>query len=259
MITGSGPQNRDEEIFGFKPFKLIADTLTRRGIAVLRYDDRGVGGSSKGPEDATTEDLATDALAAFQYLKTRKDINPAQIGLCGHSEGALAAPIAAVRSSNVAFIVLLAGPGVPGDTLILWQMTNLARTGGATEAEIAEAVALQHRVYDAVRTGQGWEEVRSSMREQMAESMKMMTPEQRKAMGDSAKVLDARVDASLAAAKSPWFKYFISYDPGPTLEKVQCPVLALYGELDMQVPPPFTMPPLKAALEKGGTRTSRCV
>jgi len=254
MITGSGPQNRDEEIFGFKPFKLIADTLTRRGIAVLRYDDRGVGGSSKGPEDATTEDFASDALAALQYLKTRKEISPAQIGLCGHSEGALAAPIAAVRSSDVAFLVLLAGPGVPGDTLILWQMTTLARAGGATDGEIAEAVWLQHRVFDAVRTGEGWEEVRSSMSEQMGKSMEKMTPEQRQAVGDSATVIASRVDASVQAAKSPWFKYFVAYDPAPTLEKVRCPVLAVYGELDMQVPPQFTMPPLKAALEKGGNK-----
>jgi uncharacterized protein len=252
MITGSGPQNRDEEILGFKPFKLIAEALTGRGIAVLRYDDRGVGGSSRGPADATTEDFATDALCAVRYLQARSDINTAQIGLCGHSEGALAAAIAAVRSNDVAFIVLLAGPGVAGDTLILWQLTTLARAGGAADSEIAEAVELQHRVYDAVRTGKGWEEVRSSMGEQMGRSIGKMPAEQRKALGDSAKIIASRVETTIQGAKSAWFRYFISYDPAPTLQKVQCAVLALYGELDKQVPPQLTMPPLKEALQRGG-------
>jgi hypothetical protein len=254
MLTGSGPQNRDEEIFGFKPFRLIADALTRHDVAVLRYDDRGVGGSSRGPAGATTEDFAKDALAAVQYLLTRKDINPAQIGLCGHSEGAIAAPLAADRSHDVAFLVLLAGPGVPGDTLVLWQLVTLARAGGTGEKQIADAVALQHRIYDAVRTGRGWEEIHASMSEQIGRSVSEIPEEQRRSLGDSAKFVAAATDAKIAAAKSPWFAFFVSYDPAPTLRRTQCPVLALFGSLDMQVPPSLAMKPLESALREGGNK-----
>ncbi len=251
MITVSGPQNRDEEIFGFKPFKLIADALTRRGVAVLRYDDRGVGGSSSTMAESTTEDFAKDALAAVKYLRARKDIDPRHIGLCGHSEGAIAAPIAADRSHDVAFLVLLAGPGVPGDTLILWQLVTLARAAGTKENDITDAVALQHRIYDAVRTGRGWEEIRATMSEQISRSMREMPPDRRGALGDSAQFVASATDAKLHSARSPWFAFFISYDPAPTLRRIHCPVLALFGELDMQVPPSVTMTPLESALREG--------
>ena len=251
MITGSGPQNRDEEILGFKPFKLIADALTRRGVAVLRYDDRGVGGSTGSMAESTTEDFAQDALSGVQYLRTRKDIDPGQIGLCGHSEGAIAAPIAADRSRDVAFLVLLAGPGVPGDTLILWQLVTLARAGGIGENVIADAVALQHRIYDAVRNGRGWEEIHATMSEQIGRSMGEMSPERREALGDSASFVASTTDAKLRTARSPWFAYFVSYDPASTLRRIQCPVLALFGALDMQVPPAVAMKPLESALRAG--------
>jgi pimeloyl-ACP methyl ester carboxylesterase len=254
MITGSGPQNRDEEVFGFKPFKLIADALTRRGIAVLRYDDRGVGKSTGSMSESTTEDFAKDALCAVKYLRTRKDIDARQIGLCGHSEGAIAAPIAADRSKDIAFLVLLAGTGVPGDTLILWQLVTLARASGVSEREIAEAVVLQHQIYDAVRTGSGWEEVHAAMGAQIGKSMMEMPAVQRQALGDSAAFVASATDAKLSAARSPWFKFFISYDPAPTLRRMHCPVLALYGELDMQVPPRVTMKPLESALKEGGNK-----
>ena len=252
MITGSGGQNRDEELFGFKPFKLIADALTRRGVAVLRYDDRGIGGSSAGPADVTTEDFAKDAQCAVQYLRTRNDIDPAQIGLCGHSEGAVAATIGADRAQDIAFQVLLAGPGVPGDTLILWQLVTLGRAGGASEKDLVDAVALQHRIYDAVRTGRGWEDVRASLSERIGRSMHDLSPERRKALGDSAKFVAATVDAKLAPARSSWFAFLISYDPAPTLRRTRCPVLALYGALDLQVPPGVNLKPLESALREGG-------
>jgi uncharacterized protein len=254
MITGSGPQNRDEEIFGFKPFKLIADALTRRGVAVLRYDDRGVGGSSGSMAESTTEDFAMDALSAVQYLRTRNDIDSQRIGLCGHSEGAIAAPIAADRSHDVAFLVLMAGPGVPGDTLILWQLVTLARAGGTSEKDIAEAVMLQHRIYDAVRTGQGWEEVRASMSAQIGRSVSEIPRERREALGDSAQFVASATDSKLRNARSPWFKFFVTYDPAPTLQRIHCPVLALFGELDAQVPPGLCMKPLESALRKGGNK-----
>ena len=252
MITGSGSQNRDEDIFGFKLFKIIADALTRKGVAVLRSDDRGVGGSGGGTAESTTGDFAMDALSGVQYLRSRKDIDPNHIGLCGHSEGALAASIAADKSHDVAFIVLLAGPGVPGDTLILWQQVTLMRASGASDSDINEAAALQHRVYDAVRTDSGWDQIRSSLSERIAHSLGKLTPDQRKALGDSASFVASRTDATLRDVRRPWFKYFIMYDPAPTLRRIKCPVLALFGELDMQVPPAVAMKPLEAALNEGG-------
>ncbi len=252
MLTGSGPQNRDEEVFGFRPFKIIADALTRKGIAVLRYDDRGVGGSTGSMAKATTEDFAGDALAAVHYLQGRNDIDTHQIGLCGHSEGAIAAPIAADRSRDVAFLLLLAGPGVPGDTLVLSQLVTLMRSGGASENEIRDALAMEHRILAAVRTGEGWNEVRSSMNEEIAASMRKMTPEQRSALGDSTEFVASTIEAKLRQVQSPWFNFFVTYDPARTLRRIHSPVLALFGELDMQVPPGIAMPPLENALREGG-------
>jgi uncharacterized protein len=112
LLTGSGPQNRDEEFLGHKPFLVLADFLTRQGIAVLRADDRGVGGSTGDFQKASTGDFADDALAGLAYLKTRKEIDARKIGLIGHSEGGMTGPIAASRSSEVAFVVMMAGPGI---------------------------------------------------------------------------------------------------------------------------------------------------
>jgi uncharacterized protein len=254
MITGSGPQNRDEELFGFKPFKLIADALTRKGVAVLRYDDRGVGGSTGGQEQSTTQDFAMDALAAVKYLRARKDIDSRRIGLCGHSEGAVAASMAADRSHDVAFLVLLAGPGVPGDTLILWQLVTLMKMGGAKESDIVESVALQHRIYDAIRSGKGWDDIKTAMKEQIAKSMKDLSPERRQTMGDSAQFVEMVVDSKIRGARTPWFAFFSSYDPAPALSRTKCPVLALFAELDMQVPPSLNKGPVESALRKGGNK-----
>jgi uncharacterized protein len=254
MITGSGPQNRDEEIFGFKPFKLIADALTRKGIAVLRYDDRGVGGSTGNMAESTTKDFAMDAMAGVRYLQSRKDIDSRKIGLCGHSEGAIAAPLAAAGSPDIAFLVLIAGPGIPGDTLVLWQLVTLARAGGMSERDIQDAVALQHRVFDAVRTDTGWQELRASMAELIGRNLGEMPAEQRAALGDSAQFVASATDSKIRVTQSPWFKFFTTYDPAATLEKVQCPVLALFGERDMQVPPGVCKEPLESALRKGNNK-----
>ncbi|MCH7778719.1 MAG: alpha/beta fold hydrolase, partial [Gemmatimonadetes bacterium] len=136
MITGSGPQNRDEELFGFKPFHLIADHLTRNGVAVLRYDDRGVGGSTGSVSEATTEDFARDVLAAVDFLKNRSDIDPERIGLIGHSEGGIVAPLASSMSDDVAFMVLMAGTSVSGAEILIEQGALIMRASGATEADM---------------------------------------------------------------------------------------------------------------------------
>ncbi len=148
MITGSGPQDRDETILGHKPFLVIADALTRRGIAVLRVDDRGVGGSTGSSSSSTTEDFAGDALAGVAFLNARKEIDPARIGLVGHSEGGLIAPIAASRSKDVAFIVLMAGTGLPGIDILKAQAELIARAEGASDAEMKHSREIQQRAID---------------------------------------------------------------------------------------------------------------
>lgn len=254
MITGSGAQNRDEELFGFRPFRIIADHLTRKGIAVLRCDDRGVGGSTGSVSASTTADFADDALAEVQFLKSRPDIDVARIGLCGHSEGASVAPLAASRSNDVAFIVLLAPPAVPGDTITLSQIQSLAHERGATEEEVGRDLRRQRRLFDAVRFDTGWGELIGELRAQAEKGIHEMTREQRAAVVDTARVVQSIIDAQLAGLKSPWFRYFLDYDPAPTLEKVHCPVLAMFGERDKQVTVALNRGPLEAALKRGGNR-----
>ncbi len=252
MITGSGPQNRDEELFGFKPFRIIADYLTRRGIAVLRYDDRGVGGSSGNLEKSTTADFADDVAAAVELLKQRKEVESRLIGLCGHSEGGIVAPLVASRSKDVAFIILLAGPAIPGHAIITYQIEQLARAGGATDEEVQRALQMEDHIFAAVRTGEGWDAVRQELRGEAAKSLQRLTPDERAAIQDTAAFINARIEPQIAGAESPWFKYFIDYDPAPALRSVRCPVLAIFGELDKQVPPALNEKPMREALASAG-------
>ena len=151
MITGSGPQNRNEELMGHKPFLVIADYLSRNGIAVLRYDDRGVGGSQGKYSAATSADLATDAEAAFNFLRKNPKINPKEIGFVGHSEGGLIAPIVASSNPDIGFIVSLAGPGVNGEQIIVRQTQDISRLSGVNEADIKEATETNKKLYSVLK------------------------------------------------------------------------------------------------------------
>ena len=162
LLHGSGPLNRDQEIFDMKYFWIIADHLTRRGIAVLRYDSRGVGGSSGAPYQFTLSDVAEDALAAIHFLKNRSDINPAQIGLCGQSQGGIVAPLAASRSEDVAFIVCLAGNGIPGEKAHIAQMTAIAKADGASAQDIEGGVENLKRIISLIREEANEAEIRLS-------------------------------------------------------------------------------------------------
>ncbi len=248
LISGSGPQDRDETVFGHRPFLIIADHLTRKGIAVLRYDDRGVGGSSGDFSSATTEDFVGDALAAINYLKGRQEIDPRNIGLIGHSEGGLVAPLAATRSNDVAFIVLLAPPAIKGEDLLHIQAELIARANGVPEAAIQKNLALQDTVLKIAKQVKDVEKARAQIKEILQQALAEMTEEERNAIGLNSELIDKQVDEVL----SPWFRYFISYDPRPALAKVRCPVLALYGEKDLQVPPLNNAPFLEEALISGG-------
>jgi pimeloyl-ACP methyl ester carboxylesterase len=254
LITGSGPENRDEEIFGFKIFGVLADHLTRKGIAVLRYDDRGVGGSSPGTPQDTSETYAGDVLAAVQYLKGRPDINPKEIGLLGHSEGGIIAPMAATRSPDIAFIILMSAPGLPGDQILEAQMKLILQANGVSEDKIEEQISLQKRSIEAALTGKGWDEIKADLLKWFLNEAASMPEERRKALGDVNQWADRMVQAQLESVQSPWMKFFLTYDPAPALEKVKVPVLALFGGLDLQVPAEANRDAIMKALDKGGNK-----
>lgn len=254
LITGSGAHNRDEEIVGFKTFRIIADYFTRHGLAVLRCDDRGVGGSTGSKTLSTTADHAEDMLSAVKFLQGRPDINPAQIGLCGHSEGGIIAPIAAAKSKDVAFVVLIAGPAVTGDKLILFQLESLMRVGGAGEEQIRKSLDQQRRLIECVRTGKGWDLIAEEFKKEIAASLDSLPPGTRRGITDSAAFVNTNVDRRLSSAQTPWFRYFIEFDPVPALQRVSCPVLAIFGALDMQVPVSLNRKPMEAALANSKTK-----
>ena len=243
MITGSGPENRDEMVFGHRPFWIIADDLTRAGIAVLRVDDRGVGGSTGSARNATSADFTADVLEGLKFLATRHDIDPRRTGLIGHSEGGLIAPMAAVRAPrSVAFIVMLAGPGVPGRDILDAQGEAIARAMGAGDADIAQQRRLQHKLFALAPLKLDSVAVVARVREIFREEGV-----------DSAKA-ELQLGQSVAVARSPWFRFFLEYDPRPALRQVKCPVLALNGSVDLQVPPRQNLPEIEKSLKEGGNR-----
>jgi hypothetical protein len=255
LITGSGSQDRDETVLGFKPFKLIADRLSRDGVAVLRVDDRGVGGSTGDPEKATSADLAGDVRAGVAYLAGRRDVDRGRIGLIGDSEGGIIAPMVAADSKDVAFIVLMAGLGVKGDTLLLTQSALIMHANGASDSAIAANQKLQRLGFSAARTGRNWETVRAGVLETVRRQLTSGDPLQTGV--DVDEFARTRADAQVALMKSPWMRFFIDYDPIPTLERVTCPVLAMFAEQDLQVPPALNRPPIEAAL--AGNRDAKVV
>lgn len=248
MISGSGAQDRDETIFEHKPFHVLADTLTRRGIAVLRVDDRGVGGSSGSVSKSTSDDFAGDVLAGIAVLKSRPDIDGRKIGLMGHSEGGIIAPMVAARSSDVAFIVMLAGTGLPGDEILVMQSRLIGKVMGASEKDLDKQRDLQKRLFGIMRTETDPKKARTAMRDDLKKLMSELSLEERKAAGD----VDTFADNEIKKLESPWFRFFLTFDPRPTLEKVHCPVLALNGEKDLQVPPKEDLAEIAKALKKGG-------
>ena len=248
LITGSGAQDRNEEIMGHKPFLVIADYLTRHGIAVLRYDDRGFAQSTGDFRTATTADFATDAESAVAYLKTRKEINPYKTGLMGHSEGGVIAPMVAARSNDVGFIVMLAGTGIRGDALLLLQEELIYRVSGAPEDNMTELLKINAKVFDKIVNAKemlSQQEITGFMATMKAD-IEAVVPE-----GITA---DDYIQQFVTGLSSRWMQYFLRYDPAPALEKVKCPVLAVNGSKDLQVPPKENLTAIGKALEKGGNK-----
>jgi pimeloyl-ACP methyl ester carboxylesterase len=247
MITGSGGQNRNEELLGHKPFLVIADYLTKNGIAVLRFDDRGIAQSTGDHNAATSEDFARDVLSAIDFLKTRKEMNQSKIGLIGHSEGGLIAPMVAVQSNDVAFIVLMAGTGIPGDSILYLQGALIQRAEGTSEDEIQRSITLQKEIFSIVKNTDNDELLNKNLEEKFRSEYSKMTEDEKNKLGDP----EVYLKMQMQTITSPWFKYFLRYDPGPTLEQVKCPVLAINGEKDLQVPPKENLSAIASALKKG--------
>jgi pimeloyl-ACP methyl ester carboxylesterase len=254
LLSGSGAQNRDSEILGFRPFKLIAEHLSRTGIAVLRYDDRGVGGSSGSIAESTTDDFSGDALAAVRLLAARPDVQASRVGLVGHSEGALTAAIAASKSRDVAFIVWLAGSGVRGDEVLRQQAHDLARAAGADSETLGRILAAHKRLLQSVQEGGTPDEITAITRTLARAQMETLPEAQRKAIPNIDTAVEAMLPAQVAAMRSRWFRSFIFFDPATALEKVTCPALVIFGDRDMQVPPALNRPPVEAALARAGNR-----
>jgi len=248
LVAGSGPNDRDETILRHKLFLVLADDLTRRGVAVLRYDKRGVGKSTGSYALATSRDFADDAQAAFAYLKTQPHINAAKVGLIGHSEGGLIAPMVAAKSPTVAFLVLLAGPGYPGERIIAEQAALIGKAEGASDADVALSQVLEKKLLAVAATEADPLAARTQIAALLAQSLAALTPAQKKKIGNTGPLLQAQS----AALVSPWFHYFLTYDPAPTLRQVHCPVLALGGSLDLQVPPAENLAAIRSALKAGG-------
>ena len=250
LITGSGPQNRDEELLGHKPFLVLADHLTKNGIGVLRYDDRGTAESTGNFKTATSVELACDAEFAVKYLKTRKEINKDQIGLVGHSEGGVIAPMIAAKSPDINFIVLLAGTGIRGDKLLLLQQQLIGKAAGASASDLKTASAVNKGAFDIILKSNDSESLIIELTEYIKQSLKNGSEEERPEGMNEEEFIDLQV-SQLA---SPWMQYFVKYDPYPTLEKVGCAVLALNGDKDLQVPAKINLEAIAQALKKGGNK-----
>ncbi len=223
LISGSGPQNRDEEIMNHKPFLLWADYLTKRGVGVLRFDDRGVGKSKGNFATATSFDFADDVNSAVDYLKSRNDLSGVKIGLMGHSEGGLIAPIVASKRDDISFLVLLAAPGVKGSEIIISQQNLIAKASGAPDAEIEEYAKITKELYSIID------------KERDNPELKKLLYEFAKANAGS-EATNIQINQQVAALTSPWMLTFLNYDPADAQTKIKIPLIAINGTKDLQVP-----------------------
>lgn len=248
LISGSGAHNRDEEMLNHKPFLVLADHLTRNGIGVLRYDERGVGQSTGNFKTATSLDFSHDAESAVNFLKTRKDVDAAKIGLAGHSEGGLIAPMVAARSEDVAFVVLLAGPGMELKKLLLIQDGLIAKAYGMPDDIVKKLVGINEKAYELVIQSTDIKKLKTDMTRFVNENISKIPD----TLIPGKMTRDQFAAARIESLSSPWTQYMLKYDPGKTLEKVKCPVLAINGEKDLQVVAKENLEAITLALKKGG-------
>jgi pimeloyl-ACP methyl ester carboxylesterase len=244
LITGSGAQDRDETIFYHKPFRVIADHRTRAGIAVLRADDRGVGGSTGSIGISTTSDFADDALAGVGMLKQHPEINAGQIGLLGHSEGGVVVPMAAARSDDVAFIILLAGTAVPGRDILLRQLAEISRANLRVDEWVEHQRVIQEAALDAVIADADPDTIRVRIERLVRIQSPFATEDD----------IQRGAESEMARLQTPWYRYFLTYDPRTALREVTVPILALNGTLDLQVLHDQNLPEIEKALQEAGNQ-----
>jgi pimeloyl-ACP methyl ester carboxylesterase len=243
LISGTGRNTRDEDVWGHKVFVVLADALNRAGIAVLRYDKRGVGGSTGDYDAATTADFASDADAAVTWLKTQPEIAPRHIGVLGHSEGGIIAPAVAAADKSVAFVVMIAGPAIRGDKLFVLQSAMTAKTYGAPDDYIAKRKVFDQGLYDAIISAHSDAEALDRAKAIVAQ-------------GVVAKLIDTNEAETLPQDDTrPWERYFLAYDPAPKLASLTVPVLALNGSLDVQVPAKEDLAAVREALKNNPNGT----
>jgi pimeloyl-ACP methyl ester carboxylesterase len=250
LVSGSGPQDRDETLLGHKPFLVLADYLTRRGIAVLRLDDRGIGRSTGSFVSATSDDFAQDAQAAVRWLRARPEVADDKVGIVGHSEGGLIGPIVASRTPELAFLVLLAGPGIRSDELLVMQGALISRAGGDAERDIERTSVFQRQMFAAINTVRDSAALRDTLAAIGRRFQETLTPEERASPYAS----DATMTAAINTMVSPWYRWFLRYDPAAALRATRVPVLAINGALDLQVPPDENLAAIERELRAGGNR-----
>lgn len=243
MVSGSGAQNRNEEIMNHRPFLVWADHLARQGIASLRYDDRGVAESGGDFASATTEDFAQDAAAAITYLGQQERFANSLIGIIGHSEGGMVAPMVAAEDKTVDFIVLLAGGGVPNDELMYLQNEKFIKAQGLPEAAQGIYLEQQKSLFALVKDN-------GDLSKEALEDLVFQEYEKRN--GGINLRENEQVKGAVKQFTSPWMRFFIAYDPAPTLAKVTCPVLAINGDKDTQVVAEQNIPGIEKALTESG-------
>lgn len=246
LITGSGPQDRNQEIANHKPFLVLADFLTRNGIAVLRFDDRGTAKSTGNHSTATSEDFANDVVSAVEYLKTRKEIDITKIGLIGHSEGGLIAPLAAQKSKDISYIIMLAGPGLPGDQIVYLQNKLIGKASKQDEIGISQTNELYKIVFDILKNEKELDKAKQTALKAIQTKLAYF----KDSLKSKELIPKDQVTDFVEELITPWFKYFIEYEPVKTLEKTTCPVLSLIGNKDLQVPAKENQEVIEKALLK---------
>lgn len=250
LITGSGPENRDEEVFGHKPFLVIADDLTRHGIAVLRMDDRGVGKSGGDFKTATEKDFVQDAQTGVAYLAGRKKIDGNAVGVLGHSEGGIIAQRLAARSKAVAFVILMESPGVPGERILLSQAAVIMKAMGVDQAAIDRELETNRAIFVVIKK----ESDDTVAAAKVAELLKKKIPGLDGMKADQRAAIESKMDAKAKALVTPWFREFLVFDPATALKQITCPVLATGGSLDLQVPAEENLAAISQALKEAGNQ-----
>jgi hypothetical protein len=238
LVSGSGGQNRDEELFNHKPFWVIADYFAKNGIATLRYDDRGIAQSEGNFAASTSQDFAEDAKAGLDFLKKHKLVDTNKLGIIGHSEGGMIAPMIAADDKSIDFIILLAGPGIPIDELMVLQNNEVSKANGLSKSIIEQNSTLNQKCYAIIKTEKDLYKAKSKLNKLLAKT----------------EMSEIDVHNTINLITSPWFRYFIQYDPKIALEKIKCPVLALNGDKDIQVTAKENLAGIDASLKKAGNQ-----